>query len=128
MKIVALVARILLGLMFTFFGLNGVLQFLKMGAMPDNPGGHFMTIMMDAHYFAVVGTLMAISGVLFLVGRFVPLAVVLIGPVIVNIDLYHILLAPYNFVPAIVVTILWFVVAYSVRSAFSGIFQAKVAS
>jgi len=128
MKIVALIARILIGLMFVVFGLNGFLHFLKMGAMPDNPGGHFMTILTDAHYFYVVSGLMVLTGILFLINRFVPLALVLIGPLIVNIDLFHILLQPTNFVPAVVATILWFVIFYSVRSAFTGIFQAKVNS
>jgi len=128
MKIVVLVSRILLGLLFAFFGSNGFLHFIPMGKMPDTPAGHFSDILNDSHYFVAVSIVMVVSGLLFLVGRFVPLAVVLIGPVIVNIDLYHLLLAPTNYAPAIVVTVLWCVVAYGVRSALKGIFQAKVVS
>ena len=87
-----------------------------------------MTILTDAHFAMVISALMLVSGALFLANRFVTLGVVLIGPVIVNIDLFHILLQPTNYVPAIVVTILWCVIAFSVRSALAPIFQAKVPS
>ena len=128
MKIVALVVRLLLGLMFTVFGSNGFLHFIPMGPMPANPAGQMMDILNASHFLLVVSALMVVSGVLFLVNRFVPLALVLIGPVIVFIDVFHLLLEPSNYIPAILVTVFWFVVAYSVRSALAGIFQAKVAS
>jgi len=52
----------------------------------------------------------------------VPLALVLLGPVIVNILLYHLLLNPAGMVIALVVTVLWFVVFYAYRQYFSGLF------
>jgi putative oxidoreductase len=74
----------------------------------------------------VVFLLQLIPAILLLVGRYVPLALVLLGPVIVNIVLFHAFMAPSGLPLATVVVILWLLTAWSVRSAFEGIFQAKV--
>jgi hypothetical protein len=68
---------------------------------------------------------MVISGVLFLINRYVPLALVLIGPVIVNILLFHILMAPGSIGMGLLAAVLWFIIFFSVRSAFAGIFLQK---
>jgi putative oxidoreductase len=127
MKILALIARILLGLMFLVFGANGFLNFIPQPPMPDTPATRFAMLLMTTHYMYFVCAIMVVSGLLFLIGRYVPLALVLIGPVIVNILLYHLLLAPATIAPGLVVTVLWFIIFFHVRSAFAGIFQAKVA-
>ena len=64
---------------------------------------------------------------LFLVNRYIPLALTLIGPVIVNILLFHTLMAPSGLPPGLVVTILWFILFYRYRSSFAGIFQSRPA-
>ena len=125
MRILMLIARLLLGLLFLVFGLNGFLNFLNMGPMPTGLAGQFIGALAQSHYFWVVAALQVIGGVLLLVGRYVPLALVLLGPVIVNILLYHIFLLPSGFLLAIVVTILWFIVFYSYRQYFSGIFVQR---
>ncbi len=94
MKIVTLIARILLGLIFVVFGLNGFLNFLSMGPMPSGLAGQFIGALVLSHYFWVVAALQVAGGALLLVNRFVPLALVLLGPVIVNIILYHVFLNP----------------------------------
>jgi len=127
MKILALIARILMGLAFVFFGANGFLNFMVPPPMPDSPAARFSAVMMSTHYTQVVCAIMIISGILFLIGRYIPLALVLIGPVIVNILLFHLLMAPATIAPGLVVTACWFIVFFHVRSAFAGIFQAKVA-
>ncbi|HEY6215379.1 MAG TPA: hypothetical protein VIW74_01870 [Pyrinomonadaceae bacterium] len=124
MRIVALIARLLLGLIFLVFGLNGFLQFLNM-PMPTGLAGQFMGALFLSHYLWVIAGLQVIGGVLLLVGRFVPLALVLLGPVIVNILLYHFLLNPAGIGLALVVTVLWFIVFYAHRQYFSGIFVQK---
>ncbi len=126
MKIVALIARILLGVMFVVFGLNGFFHFIPMAPMPGGPAKDFMTILSESHYMAVVFAVQLAGGVLLLANRFVPIALVLLGPVIVNILLFHITMEPGTLPPGIVATILWFVVFASVRSAFAGIFVSKV--
>lgn len=127
MKIVFLVARLLLGLMFTVFGLNGFLHFIPMQPMPGL-AGQYMALLGPTHYLVLVFVLQFVSGVLFLVGRYVPLALTLMGPVLVNILLFHLLLEPNGFVPGILATCLWLIVFIQHRGAFAGIFQAKSAA
>src|SRR5258708_34596816 len=84
MKIASLVARLLLGLVFLVFGLNGFLHFIK-APMPEGIAGQFAGAIFVSKYYVVIFGVQFISGVLFLVNLFVPLAVLLIGPGIVNI-------------------------------------------
>jgi uncharacterized membrane protein YphA (DoxX/SURF4 family) len=125
MRIVALIARLLLGLIFLVFGLNGFLQFLNMGPMPTGIAGQFLGALFQSHYLWVVAALQIIGGVLLLVGRFVPLALALLGPVIFNILMYHLLMNPAGIALALVVTVLWLIVFYAYRGYFSGIFVSN---
>jgi putative oxidoreductase len=126
MKYVSVIARVLLGLVFTVFGLNGFLHFV-----PNPPlaglAGQFMGALLGSHYYVIVFGTQLIGGVFLLSGRYVPLALTLLGPVIVNILSFHMFLDSKNMAPAIVVTVLWFVVFSQVRSAFAGLFVAKKA-
>ena len=125
MKIVTLIARILLGLISVVFGLNGFLNFLSMGPMPTGLAGQFVGALVLSHYFWVVAALQIAGGALLLASRFVPLAMVLLGPVILNIICYHVFLNPSGAVPAVVVTVLWLIVCYGNRQHFSGIFAQR---
>jgi putative oxidoreductase len=125
MKILTLIARLLLGLIFFVLGLNGFLNFLSMGPMPSGLAGQFVGALVLSHYFWVVAALQVAGSALLLVNRFVPLALVLLGPVIVNIILYHVFLNPSGAPLAIVVVILWGIVFYSQRQHFSGIFVQR---
>ena len=124
MKIVTLIARILLGLAFVVFGLNGFLHFLP---SPPPPGlaGQFIGALAATHYIHFVFAIQLIAGVLFLVNRFVPLALTLIAPVIVNILLFHGFMAPASIGPGLFVTLCWIVVFVSHRAAFADIFRAR---
>lgn len=124
MRIVSLVARYLLGIEFLVFGLNGFFHFIHLPQMPGLPG-QFMGAVFASHYYVVIFGLQAISGLLLLIGRYVPLALVLLGPVLVVIDCFHVFMAPVGYGAALLATILWFLVFYSVRSNFAGIFAAK---
>jgi len=126
MKIAVLISRLLLGLISLVFGLNGFLNFLNMGPMPTGLAGQFIGALALSHYYWVVAGLQIIGGVLLLVNRFVPLALVLLGPVIVNIICYHVFLNPSGAVPAAVVTVLWLIVFYGNRQHFSGIFLQQI--
>jgi len=125
MKIAVLISRLLLGLISVVFGLNGFLNFLNMGPMPTGLAGQFIGALALSHYYWVVAGLQIIGGVLLLVNRFMPLALVLLGPVIVNIICYHVFLNPSGVVPAAVVTVLWLIVFYGNRQHFSGIFVQR---
>jgi putative oxidoreductase len=122
MKIAALIARVLLGIMFTVFGLNGFMHFIPMPPLPAGPAQQFMGAMAESHYLHPVFAIQLVCGVLFLVGRYVPLALTLIGPVIVNILLFHLTMAPSGIAPGALATILWFVVFARYREAFAGLF------
>jgi putative oxidoreductase len=89
MKIAALVARYLLGIMFFVFGLNGFLHFLKQPP-PTGMALQYFSVMSGSHIMSAVFLLQLIGGILLLANRFVPIALVLLGPVIVNILLFHI--------------------------------------
>jgi len=125
MRIAALIARILLGLIFFVFGLNGFLHFIPMGPMPAGLSGQYITVMMQSHYLYFVAAFQVACGALLLIGRYIPLALTLLGPVIVNILLYHLLMDLKGIPMAIVVAILWGIVFYRHRQYFSGLFTQR---
>jgi hypothetical protein len=125
MKIASTIARILLGLLFTVFGLNGFLHFIPMQP-PAGLAGQYMGALFVSHYLVIVFLVQLVGGLLLLANRYVPLALILLGPVIVNIICFHAFLAPEGLPLAFVATALWAVVFASVRGAFSGVFLQKV--
>lgn len=125
MKIAATISRYLLGIIFLVFGLNGFLNFIPQPPMPPGPVLQMMTAYGETHYLVLVFAIQVGVGVLFLVNRYVPLALTLIGPVIVNIILVHALMLPSGLPLAGVVTALWFVLFYWERAAFAGILRAR---
>lgn len=126
MKIAAAIARYLLGAIFLIFGSNIFLHFIPMGPPPTGPLGQFFSALFTSHYIYAVGAFQVIPAILLLVNRYVPLGLALLAPVIVNIDLTHILMAPSGLPMAGLVSLLWIFVAYRFRSAFAGLFQARV--
>jgi hypothetical protein len=124
MKIASLIARYLLGLIFLVFGLNGFLHFIPMPP-PTGIAGQFLGALFVSHYLVPVFLLQAIPAILLLLNRFVPLALTLLAPVIVNIVLFHVLMAPEGLPMAVIVTLLWILTALGVRTAFAGLLQAR---
>jgi putative oxidoreductase len=124
MKIAALIARILLGLLFLVMGLNGFFHFLK-GPIPPGPAGEFVTAISTTHYWVVIFGVQAIGGLLLLVNRYVPLGLVILGPVIVNILCFHAFMAPQGLPGAVVVAILWTIVALRNKQYLAGILAQK---
>ena len=119
------ISRFLLGFIFLVFGLNGFLHFIPMPP-PSGVAGQFLGSMFVTKYLLVVSALQVISGALVLVNRYVPIALTILAPIIVNILLFHVLMNPAGLGLALLVAILWGVVFASVRSAFAGIFEARV--
>jgi putative oxidoreductase len=126
MKITAIIARFLLGLIFLVFGLNGFLHFIHMPP-PSGVAGQFMGALFVSQYLVVVFALQLIGAVLLLINRYVPLALAILAPIIFNILFFHFLMAPSGVPLALVATILWILVFLSVRSAFAGLLQPQVA-
>ena len=93
MRITSVIARFLLGFIFLVFALNGFFHFLSMPAS-TGVAGQFMGALFVSHFLIAIFVIQLIGAVLLLVNRYVPLALTLLAPIIVNILLFHILMAP----------------------------------
>jgi uncharacterized membrane protein YphA (DoxX/SURF4 family) len=124
MKYVIVIVRVLLGLMFVVFGSNAFLKF--MGPPPEMHGqaGAFITALMSSGYIYVIAVFQILGGLCLLLGaRFVPLGLTLLGPVIVNIVLYHVFLDTQGLPMAIIVALLALFLLWIYRFKFPAIFQ-----
>lgn len=124
MRMAATVSRYLLALLFTVIGLNGFLQFLPAPPLPPL-AGQFLGVLIASHFMVPIFLLQIVCGLLFFANRFVPLALTLIAPVIVNILLYHLLMNPAGIVPGLIAAICWWLVFLRVRPAFDGVLHNR---
>ena len=125
MKIVSIIARYLLGLIFTIFGLNGFLNFIHQPP-PTNPlAMQFLVAVSASHFAAFFFAMQVIGGLLLLSGFFVPLALTVLAAELYNILGFHLTLAPASIAPALVACVLWVLVFLQYRDSFSGILAAK---
>lgn len=127
MKYLLPAARALLGLMFLVFGLNGFLNFIP-APPPTGLAGQFIGALFASKYLSVVFALEIVAGGLLLANRFVPLALAILAPILVNIVLFHAFLAPANFAPGAIAVALWAVVFRRERAAFCPLFAVKGAA
>ena len=123
MSRVILVVRILLGLMFFGFGLIGILNLIK-GGLPPGDAAEFSRILMEHGYMKFIALLELIAGLLLLVGRYVPLGLVILGPILVNILLFHLLIYPRGIALGLVATLLEVFLIWAYRLSFRGLFDA----
>jgi uncharacterized membrane protein YphA (DoxX/SURF4 family) len=123
MRIASLVARILLGLIFVVFGLNGFLHFIPSGPAPTGPAGQFLSAVTESHLMTVVFGIQLAGGLLLLAGQYVPLALTVLGPVIVNIVMFHAFMAPAGLPLAVVTVLAWLLAAYPFRARFAALLQ-----
>ncbi len=123
MKVFTTIIRILLGLAFVVFGLNIFFHFLPMKppVAPPERAQFFMRALMGNPYMLVIGGLQVAGGALLLLGRYVALGLTLLGPVIVNIDLYHLCLDPSGLPIAAVVSALALFLLARYRAHFAGL-------
>lgn len=127
MKTAANISRYILGLLFTVFGLNGFLHFIHQPP-PANPVAlQFFVAVSASHYMILVFLVQLVGGLLLLSGRYVPLALAILAPVLVNILNYHITMDPGGIGAGLVATILWVMVFLRYRSSFAHIFQQRPA-
>ena len=107
MKHIFTAARILLGLIFLVFSLNYWLQFIPIPGQPEGShGASFMGAIFMTKFLTVVKVLELVGGVLLLSGRYVNLGLTLLGPIIISIALFHLLVAPGNYGLTIVICVL----------------------
>jgi uncharacterized membrane protein YphA (DoxX/SURF4 family) len=127
MKIVALICRILLGLMFVVFGANILHPFMPMQMPPaGTPPGQFMAVMAPSGWMHLVGACQFAGGLLVLIGGTLPLGLVILGPVIVNILTFHLLLTGgHGIGMGLFAALLEIVLVYAYRANFAGIFTYK---
>src|SRR3954449_498957 len=125
MKIATIIARILLGLIFVVFGSNAFLHFIPMGEMPKGLAGEYFHAFVESGYVYVIGGLQVLGGLLVLIGRFVPLGLTILGAIIVNIWIFHILMAPEGLPMAGVVTLLHLFLVWQYRGAFAGLLKSS---
>jgi putative oxidoreductase len=123
MKYVIIIVRVLLGLMFAVFGSNAFLHFIPMPPMQGQAGA-FIGALVSSGYIYVIALLQVFGGLLLLLGgRFVALGLTLLGPVIVNIALYHIFLDTEGLPMAIGVSLGALFLLWVYRFKFPAIFQ-----
>ena len=123
MKYAIIIARVLLGLVFVVFGSNAFLHFIPAPPMQGDAGA-FIGALISSGYIYPIAILQIVGGLLLLIGgRFVPLGLTLLGPVIVNIFLYHIFLDPSGLPMACVISILALFLLWVYRYKFPAIFQ-----
>lgn len=123
MKYAILAARILMGLIFLVFGANKIVHFMPV-QLPAGDATQFISIMAIHKWLSVVALIEVTGGLLLLVGRYVPLALTLLGPVVVNIFLYHALLAPSGLPMGIGLVVMELFLLFAYRQSFAGIFSA----
>lgn len=128
MKITSTIARYLLGLMFTVFGLNGFLQFIHQPPPPNPLAMQFLVAVSASHFAAFFFAVQVLGGLLLLFGFFVPLALTLLAAELYNILAFHLTMAPDSVAPALVACVLWILVFVQYRESFNGIFSAKPAT
>jgi uncharacterized membrane protein YphA (DoxX/SURF4 family) len=124
--IVTAIIRVLLGLMFLVFGLNGFLNFMP--APKDLPADVITvsTGLMKGGYMTVVAATEILVALLLLTNRCVPLALALLAPVVVGIITFHVAIAPATIVPGIVVLAMELYLAWAYRGAFRPMLRVKV--
>ena len=124
MKYVIVIVRVLLGLMFVVFGSNAFLKFMGPPPQMEGQAGAFITALLSSGYMYVIAMLQVLGGLCLLLGaRFVPLGLTLLGPVIVNIVLFHLFLEPTGMPIAVVTAALSLFLLWIYRFKFPAIFQ-----
>jgi uncharacterized membrane protein YphA (DoxX/SURF4 family) len=121
MKIATIIARTLLGLVFVVFGLNAFLNFIPLPPPKGELAGEFMKALFVSHYLYAVKCFEISGGLLLLTGRFTPLGLTLVGPVIINILFFHLFLDPSGLPLAIILAVLALFLLWQKRSAFAGL-------
>jgi putative oxidoreductase len=123
MKILTIIARLILGLAFTVFGLNFFLNFIPQPPPPAGLAGDFSKVFAASGFFYAVGTMQLLTGVLLLIGRFVPLALTILAAVLYNILVFHVSMDPKGIGPGIIATLLWAFLFWQYRERFAGILR-----
>ena len=125
MRIGVVIAKVLLGLGFIVFGLDGFLHFMPQPPMPEGSAKTFIETMNATPYFKVVKFLEVLGGILILSGRLAPLGLLVLGPVMVNILLYDIFMFPDGLPVILVLGALAVFIGWRHRDYFAPFFKIR---
>ena len=122
MKIASIVARIFLGLVFVAAGVAGFVV-----APPPQPGfaGQFTTVVYASHFMNFISAAQIVIGILFLINRFVPVALIMLAAFIYNSFAFHATMAPIALFAPILLVVLFVLIALPYRALFAPLFVAK---
>ena len=118
-------ARILLGLVFFVFGLNGFFHFIPAPPPPGAAGAFAGALFASGYFFPLLKAVETLSGLALLSGRFVPLALTALAPIVVNILFFHAFLQPAGLALPVVLLVLGVFLAWSYRSTFAPLLNAN---
>jgi uncharacterized membrane protein YphA (DoxX/SURF4 family) len=118
-KHVPTAARLFLGLVFTVFGLNFFLHFLPMPAAPPRAAAFAGALFASGYFFPLLKATEVVAGLLLLGGLFVPLALAVLAPIVINIVGFHLFLEPSGLPLPLVVLAAEIYLAWSYRAAFA---------
>lgn len=119
------IARILLGLMFLVFGLNYFFGFFSPPPLPEQAGEFMGALAATGYFFPFLKVVETLCGLLLLIGRYVPLALTVLAPVVVNIVVFHLAMAPGGVLFGAIALVLGLYLAYAYRDSFRGVLAAK---
>lgn len=125
MRFAIIGARVILGLIFTVFGLNGFFQFIPNPEMNEPMTTFMMALAGTGYFMIVVKVVEVVSGLMILTGRFLPLGLILLAPVSVHILFVHLFLDQAGLAMAIVIVVLQVFLAFAYRDSFSGVLNAN---
>jgi uncharacterized membrane protein YphA (DoxX/SURF4 family) len=128
MKTITTLVRILFGAIFTVFGLNGFLHFIPMEPMPQPATDFFGALVATGYMIRLIFFGQLIGGVLLLTGVAVPLALVILAPIVVNILFFHLFLAPGGLAIAFIVVAMEVFLAWRYQDAFAPLFGSNTSS
>jgi hypothetical protein len=126
MRIAARISRILIGLAFMIAGVFGWVLSFGSGP-PAMPGlaGQFQAVIFQSHFVLFIDSVQFLAGLALIVNRFVPLALVVSAAFLYNILAFHITMMPQGIFPGLILTLCWFIVAFSVRDRLAALTTAS---
>ena len=125
MKFALIGARVLLGLIFVVFGLNGFFNFIPPPEMNESAGALMGALVATGYFMIIVKLVEVVAGLMILTGKYLPLGLILLAPVSVHILLFHVFLDTAGLGMAIFIIVMQVFLAWAYRDSYSGILQAN---
>lgn len=122
-----IIARILLGLPFVVFGLNGFLHFIPMQGMPERALDLIMAFVRTGYMLQIIAACEVVAGSMILSGFFVPLGLLILAPIVAHIILFHMFLTPgpKELILPLIITALGLFLAKKYHKVFSPILKPR---